>query len=418
MSVNTKDVTDALDKLRLGWVLTKTEITKQLGLSESFLRGHGPQLDAYKYLEGGRNYYGSKETVAKAKKVADLKAVEPEEVLVETVALDKQLRLQKSENKKLKETLGDQQLLADALKESVQAYPPLKPVPLVISKSGHKGETWAVFPNADDHIGEVITGDGTDSWGEYNYDICRKRKMSYLNNALQWLRDCRKAGWNIKHAWVPMLGDFTSGDIHHELTATAEFPAPVQSIKAGQLYAEFLHQLAAEFETVQVDVFAGNHDRITRKPQFKQRVENSWAYVTGKYIECAMAAHKNVTVNVSKTPSKLMYINDHGFLCSNGNGTKAWMGILFYGIERADSREDKRRMLAMLEDHKHVGYHYRLCGHWHTDAWLLNWIGIGTLRGTDEMDHALGRFSPPSQTSFLVHKRRGLFNMIRYRVDK
>ncbi len=354
------------------------------------------------------------------KKITDVLREQLDQSDSRAEALQEQVNHGLANEKRLRAVLGKQELLAEAITKAIKAYPlhAVKKFDIPKHKGEHKEETVAVAQCGDSHIGEVVTEAGTDNWGIYNYDIARQRMNRLADGFLMWVEDCRMAGWNIKKFAVPCLGDWVAGNIHEELMTTCEFPLPVQIARSGQLHAEFLNRLSGHCEQMDVWVFAGNHDRLSVKRQYKWRVENSAAYPIGQYLQAALVNQKHVNIVIAESPSKLITINGHNFLASHGDDSRAWMGIPFYGIERSDGKEGKRRMMIMSEENKNVGYSYRMGGHWHVGGWFGTWLFTGSLRGTDELDHAAGRFGVPEQTAYLVHKERGVFNAIRFRIDR
>jgi len=51
-----------------------------------------------------------------------------------------------------------------------------------------------------------------------------------------------------------------------------------------------------------------------------------------------------------------------------------------------------------------------ILGHFHQPLKSLYYLMNGSLSGTNELDHALGRFCNPCQVSFMVHPKHGEFN--------
>lgn len=336
------------------------------------------------------------------------------------IALESNLSKERAKIKALQTKLGTQQLMSESIMDAIKEYPAPVPQKIMIAKQAGDRKTLseAVFQFGDKHIGDYVTEDRTDNWGKFNFDIGRHRANLYVDKCVRWVTDCRKAGWNIQDATIIDVGDHITGNIHEELKMEAEFPLPVQQIRAGQINSEIVLRLAPHFKKITVHILAGNHDRLTLKKQFKGRMENSAAYVVAEYMRAKCQNIKNLELNTVMASPKLIHINQHGFLISHGDNTKAWMGMPWYGIDRAEGREAKRRMQMMIEEQKNVGYEYIVGGHWHTPSHHNNWLFSGSLRGTDEYDHEAGRYAAPTWLSYLVHKKRGVFNNMHWRVDK
>ena len=63
-------------------------------------------------------------------------------------------------------------------------------------------------------------------------------------------------------------------------------------------------------------------------------------------------------------------------------------------------------------------FNFSAMGHFHVPgfiegATLMN----GSLSGTTEFDHSVGRFSPPSQLAFMVHPNHKIFNIVPFGVS-
>lgn len=86
-------------------------------------------------------------------------------------------------------------------------------------------------------------------------------------------------------------------------------------------------------------------------------------------------------------------------------------GIPYYGMERDRARE------AMKRQHTEKGFDYISIGHWHVPAIIGGNILVnGSLPGTTEFDHLVGRHASPAQVSFMVHPKFGLFNWVAWKL--
>jgi len=276
---------------------------------------------------------------------------------------------------------------------------------------------------SDLHTGEVVSAAQTDSWGMFNYAIAERRLSVYGERMIRWL-ETQRHGYNVDTLYVVCLGDMVSGDIHEELSRSAEFPSPVQAVAAGRLLAGWVSEQSAHYKRVVVHAIGGsNHGRLTVKPQSKDGTLNSYDYITYEYARALLLKHKNVTVNHYASKKQLVEINGYQFLCEHGDSVKAWMGIPWYGTERSMSREARRRLAKIMEDLRRDvepsgGYDYLLSGHWHTPfigpsgKLIVN----GSVSGTSEYDHQAGRHSEPYQVTFMLGKH-GVFAPVFWRLD-
>jgi len=310
-----------------------------------------------------------------------------------------------SSNTQLFKAIGSQRELGTMVAEAVRAVPPYKKYTQAkVSKS--KTPVSAIFLWSDWHIGEVIDSEETEGFGEYNYQIAEHRLFKIIDDFLRWVEVQREA-YHIDHCAVYCLGDYISGDIHHELVATNEFPVPVQTAKAGILMGEGFRRLSPHFENIDAYQNSGNHDRLTKKMQFKQRGSNSFAYLVHTIADTYAEKLDNLTIHQTLGTKQIASVADWNFLLEHGDGMRAWMGIPFYGIEREKGREAFKRM------NTDKTFDCMAIGHWHVPTLLGGVILInGSLSGTTEYDHGAGRHSPPCQVGCLVHPEHGIFNLV------
>jgi len=260
----------------------------------------------------------------------------------------------------------------------------------------------AVTVWSDWHIGEVIEPNEIEGFNAYNLSIAKKRVAFLVSKILDWVNINRTVS-EIDEIVIICLGDFISGDIHEELKRTNEFPTPVQCVEAGYLVAEAVAQIATQFNNVRVEfVTMDNHSRLTRKYQYKQGGLNSFNYLVGSIAQMRLELLENVEFNLHTVDKAIVNIKGYQYLCAHGHDIKGWAGFPYYGIDRVASKEAKSRMFKIDSQ-----FHKLIIGHFHAPLNAPNWLINGSLSGTSELDHAYGRFSPPCQTTWLIHPRFG-----------
>lgn len=308
--------------------------------------------------------------------------------------------------------LGKQLEIAEAIRTSIAAMPPYsanyKFSPSKPAKE--RARVKAVMLWSDWHIGEVISDDETEGLGAYNYATALKRFDSMLDGFFRWVALQREA-YVIDELILVGLGDYISGIIHDELTSTNEFPAPEQAVKAGYLIAEGLRKAATHSEMIRfVGVGADNHSRLNRKPVAKRKYASSLSYVAHAVAREATRNLPGLKFVEANSVSHVEEIAGYRFLCTHGDTIRSWVGIPYYGIERRRHLEASARMGTDL------AFSYMLLGHFHVPALIGgNTIINGSLSGTSEFDHSVGRRSEPAQVAFLVHPEHGVFNLLALR---
>ena len=331
--------------------------------------------------------------------------------------VDEQVLHLRAKNKQLGKTVGQLRCIIGQQKEMARMV-----AAAITAAEPFKREPWqrparpgspvvAVIKFSDWHIGEIIHKAETEGFGYYSWRVAQARLLGIVNSFLAWV-ETQRAGYRIDRCVVFGEGDYISGDLHRELSVTNEFPVPVQTAHAGLLLGEAILLLSRHFAEVEViEVGADNHGRLTPKPQFKQKAENSLSYLVHIIANCFTAKLPNVQAVQLVAMKHLAKVAGYKFLIEHGDVVRAWMGIPYYGIEREAGREARRRMNGGR------GFHYQSIGHWHVPAWVAGNILInGSLSGTSEYDHGVGRHARPSQVAFLVHPKHGVFNFIPFQV--
>lgn len=289
----------------------------------------------------------------------------------------------------------------------VNVVPALEPYPRVPFEPGDPSRS-AVAPVlkvSDWQIGEVINASETDGFGVFNWEIAQARVFDLTTKVIDWVKMHRQGGFKIPALHVFSEADIVSGNIHYELEVTNEFPAPEATAKAGMLLGEMLSRFAPHFERVVVwEESADNHGRLTKKNQFKQGAKNNFSYLAHEIANLYVRDHANISIVKGDGTSLLATVAGKKFLIKHGHSVKSQLGLPYYGIDRERGREAVRRMGTGLE------FDYISVGHWHVPAWINGFLINGNLPGTTELDHALGRHSGPSQVSFMVHPKHGVFN--------
>lgn len=299
--------------------------------------------------------------------------------------------------------------VAQQITESVRALEAPKLIPYV-ARVPSQSEVAMVENLSDLHVGELIRPAETGGFGAYNWAITNKRMGTHGDNLLDWTR-VNRLGYNIPDLHVFGIGDYVSGDIHQELLVTNEFPLPGQTARAGLLIAEHLRRLAPHYRKIVMHgIGADNHGRLQKKPQAKQKSANNMSFLVHALIEAYMRDVPNFTLIHYEDMAPLIEIADHRFIVMHGDTVKSVMGIPWYGLERAIGREALRRM-------GQNGFDYMNVGHYHTPIFLPRLLMNGSLSGTTEFDHSAGRFGPPAQISYLVHKKHGVFNFTAWKFE-
>jgi hypothetical protein len=303
---------------------------------------------------------------------------------------------------------GEAVEIISAVRDSIQVA---EPTPIVYSAKKNKGTSPVthVLHLTDWHYGALVVKDEVDGFGEFSRKVARAR-VEALTDAIIHKTEIQRNGYKIPTLHIIGTADFISGDIHHELIATNECPAPVQAVECGYLLGGMLTAFSPHFEKIVVDlVTLDNHGRITKRTQAAQGGENNWSYVVAHIAKQHAIRLDNVEVNVHAKPSALITIGPERYLAFHGHQIKGWAGKPYYGFDRRVAMEAVKRMNIPEQ-----GFSKLVFGHFHHAFNGDSWIMGGSLSGTDAFDHSCGRHSNPHQTSWLVHPKHGEFDWTRW----
>jgi hypothetical protein len=275
----------------------------------------------------------------------------------------------------------------------------------------------AVMQISDGHMGAVQYGEEIEYINEFNPEICSARQIDYAKRFVKWV-DMHRASHNIRDCAVIVTGDLISGDIHENLQITNAFPTPVQCVKAAEVLTKQMAIISPHFENITVHFLVeDNHSRLTKKPQAKEAGYNSLNYIVGKIASIYLEKHDNIVFNIYPQYEKVIEVSTRKYLISHGHGLQGWMGVPWYSIDRHVGKEAKARLQIIMNDitrAKDIGFHKYIFGHWHTPFDHSLYSCCASVSGTDAYDHKNGRYSEPSQSSWIVHPKHGEFDRINF----
>jgi hypothetical protein len=204
-----------------------------------------------------------------------------------------------------------------------------------------------------------------------------------------------------------MLGDMVEGlDIFVGQTQHVDQDLYDQCFDLANDICKLIIELLNMFDHIIVKGVVGNHGRVGKKGENPHWV--NWDLIVYKFIESTLANYKDrISFDFPKSWWLIEKIFDHKFLLTHGDGIKAWMGVPFYGIQRADSR------WTMMLQSIHEEYNYLEIGHFHTPSFLPRVIGETIINGCwpggsiFALKDLLTTIRP-SQAFFGVHPEKGV----------
>lgn len=321
-----------------------------------------------------------------------------------------QLQLEKRiADRKYKEAIKDlafQDNVIKVMKENIQAIRPVQPPKKLVFAKKTKTEETAVLCLGDLHIGEVVDSEETGGINHYDLDVFRYRLQFLAETVVDIIRN-KMVGYNIKNLEIFGLGDYISGMIHSELVETSGGKNIIDWLNFGSVVlAQFVQELAMEFEKITISCIVGNHGRLHQKPRFKNRYIN-FDYIMANQWSLLLQNQKNVSFNIPKSFYYIRNVEGHNFLLLHGDNNKSWMGIPWYSIKRNTTSLSE----ILNNDNEKI---YSVCmGHFHQNGSLDTCFGgqiilNGSMVGGNE--YSLGKMfttSHPKQILMAVHPKKG-----------
>ncbi len=111
---------------------------------------------------------------------------------------------------------------------------------------------------SDWHYGSV----SNNIWNVYNVDICKQRISKLFNKVVDALHR-----HNVKTLHVALLGDLVSGAIHTSVRVASEENVCEQLMHVSEIIANFINELSAHVENINVYSTYGNHARVIQNKE-------------------------------------------------------------------------------------------------------------------------------------------------------
>jgi len=312
------------------------------------------------------------------------------------------------------ETLNKEQSIVEQLTDDIrqlapQSYDPAPPANLVEREDASGEEQTAVLHLSDTHIGQEITPDQTDNFGRYNFDMFRAR-LKTLETGIISIRE-NHTNTRVPRLVIAMGGDMLHGNLNHAAEVGQVNTLFCQFYAGAHVLAQFIRNLAAHFNKIDIECTVGNHTRwgTQRKMPTQNRFSNLDSFVYA-LTEALTSQIPGVRWNITKQPVADFEIYGHHFRMLHGDtlrgGDKA-LGIPNHAVGRLLSISTQ-----LLSKVDRTGPSYYLIGHFHREISIPHARGAvlfnGGFPGLDEYGLS-AMFNPvdPTQRFFFVHPKYG-----------
>lgn len=284
--------------------------------------------------------------------------------------------------------------------EPPPAYVPPPAAPITASV-----ET-ALLHWSDWHAYETVVPSRVQGLNQYNGQIMCSRVRRVVQSSLAIRNRLEHGGgWSVPEAVIALNGDFVSGTIH-EVERHSDAPNICMAVFAtGQVLAQAIRDVAAEFRSVRVYATPGNHGRLpdARKMQQKDPTRN-WDTLVYLFAKQALADCPNVTFSIPDAYAASYAVGGRNFLQYHGHDIKSTFSIPYYGIARyGRNMNSLRSRIADPID-------YFLIGHFHSSAEIPAGAGRSLVNGsliggTEFSVNGLGECDEPAQSMYFVSDR-------------
>jgi hypothetical protein len=278
----------------------------------------------------------------------------------------------------------------------------VKPMGIEIIEDAHAKHATPVLVCSDWHVDEVITSESIGGVNEYNLDIARARITRLANYSVKLVSMLKKES-EIDTLLVAALGDFMSSWIHDELIETNSMTPPETLVELLNMWIGVLDTIldSGVVKRVHFVGCVGNHSRITKKPQFKNRAKKSYEWVLYKLLMQHYATKGETRITFQHPQGYFNWATLYGYKLRFHHGDNVQyhggVGGVHIPLRKAIAQWDKvqRADLDVL-------------GHWHTEEWSKSYVINGSVIGYSAFAEKLkADYNKAGQVLFLMHPKYG-----------
>lgn len=266
-------------------------------------------------------------------------------------------------------------------------------------KGKNTSEAVAFSIASDWHIEEEVRPGTVMGMNKFNLDVAKERSDAF------WRRTARLVAKEqqdvvVSELVVGLLGDFITGRLHEENLENCLL-RPVEAIVYAQELVEAGIVFLLEHTNLKLTFIckAGNHTRMTRKVHFSTEMGNALELSMYHNLRKRFENEKRVTFVIDD--SYLTYLDIYGYSIRfhHGHAVRYYGGVggLTIPMNKAIAQWDINRQANLS-----------VCGHFHQYMPMRRFVVNGSLIGFNAFALA-GKFEfePPSQSFFLLDKKRG-----------
>lgn len=284
----------------------------------------------------------------------------------------------------------DKQLeVALALKDAKPSGQPLK----VVTDEDSEAVAFAIA--SDWHVEETVDPKTVNHLNEFNLDIADERIANFFRRVVK-LTEIQRAGTRIDTLVLALIGDLMTGYIHEELRETNGLSPTETVLWLSERVGAGLKLLEKNFDKLVIPCNHGNHGRTTIKPRHATGAKNSYEWMLYQILAKQFPQFE---WHIADGYHNYLEVDGRIVRFHHGDGLKYQGGVggLTIPVEKAIAQWN-RAIRADLD----------VFGHWHQSQQNPKWISNASLIGHNAYAIAIkAGFEPPSQTYFLMDRKRG-----------
>ena len=317
--------------------------------------------------------------------------------LIQDTSNERVKHLQKALDKLKKEYISKERLF-NMIKDSIVTVVPPK-ANINIKKEGKDKET-PILLISDCHIGEEVNL----PFSKYNIEIAEKMANFIAETAIKLIKQRLNSSY-YDEIFIFFLGDIISGTIHEELVKYS-IEATKQVIKSAYILAGLVNTISS-MGNIKAFCVVGNHGRLKKEVSYKSKWDN-WDYLVYNFMKEILRNNKRVEMHIPESPFAVVNVSGFNFLLHHGDNIRSYLGIPYYGLNRADNSY----VVSFLKAEEII-INYIVRGHFHSATILQAPFGEtiinGSWKGADEyVFENFKTYSEPQQWMLWVHEKRGL----------
>lgn len=260
-------------------------------------------------------------------------------------------------------------------------------------------EAMAVAIASDWHIEEEVKAGSVNYRNKFNLDIAKKRVDKFFERIVRMIRK-EQQDVKIHELMLALLGDFVTGRLHEENLEVCLL-RPMDAIMLAQDWIEsgILFLLEHTDLKIVIPCTVGNHSRITRRVHHGTERGNSMEWFMYNNLAQRFADEPRIKFILGEGYLLYMNVYNQVIRLHHGHNVRYWGGVggLTIPMNKAIGQWDLERQANLT-----------LCGHFHQYIPMRRFVVNASLIGYSPFAIAIkGEYEPPSQSFFLIDKKRG-----------